>query len=326
MRPPVYCATVDHGLRPESAAEAGQVARWAATLGIPHATLAWLGPKPTTRLQERARDARYGLLAEHALAIGADTLLTAHHADDQAETILFRLARGSGIGGLAGMAREVVRHDIRLARPLLDLPKTDLLAICDDAGQPYLLDPSNENPRFARARLRRLASVLEREGMGRDAWLRLGRRAARAEEALAAMFEALWTALKPQEPAQVFLADIEPFRSAPVEMTTRLLARVIEAEGGHRPRLDRLESLAQRVHDAHGRHAPLRATLGDALVRLGRDGSLKVEREGPRRPRRALNPANDRKIEGIDLHNNGNMPAPAPVLDVGSLGNRPHEA
>ncbi len=106
----VFAATVDHGLRPESAQEAADCGRLAAQLGIPHAVLRWEDPKPATGLQESARIARYGLLAAHARSIGATHVATAHHADDQAETVLMRLAAGSGIAGLAAM-RETTRLD-----------------------------------------------------------------------------------------------------------------------------------------------------------------------------------------------------------------------
>ena len=101
---------------------------WAAALGLPHAILAWRGDKPTRALQEEARAARYALLFAHAKAVGAEAVATAHHADDQWETLLFRLARGSGIAGLAGMARDqhlpaAKLSGGRLIRPLLGLPK-----------------------------------------------------------------------------------------------------------------------------------------------------------------------------------------------------------
>ena len=103
-RPKLLAVTIDHGLRPESAREAAAVKRLARQLGVPHRTLAWRGRKPKTGLQETARLARYALLAQAALREGYEHVLTAHTLDDQAETVLFRLARGSGVTGLAGMA------------------------------------------------------------------------------------------------------------------------------------------------------------------------------------------------------------------------------
>lgn len=103
--PALLAVTVDHGLRPEARREAGAVKRFAAALGIPHRTLHWTGLKPETGLQEAARAARYRLLAAAAHRVGARHILTAHTLDDQAETVLFRLARGSGLAGLGAMAR-----------------------------------------------------------------------------------------------------------------------------------------------------------------------------------------------------------------------------
>ncbi len=141
----VAVATVDHGLRPDSHAEAEQVGGWARALRLPHYLLRWEGEKPATRIQERARMARYALLADCAARIGASAIVTAHHADDQAETILFRLTRGSGVSGLAGMAAHGRCAGVELLRPLLGLRKSALVEICEAARHPYISDPSNAN-------------------------------------------------------------------------------------------------------------------------------------------------------------------------------------
>ena len=107
--PRLAAATVDHGLRNESADEAAAVGALCARLGVPHRVLVWSGDKPKTRIQERARAARYALLGAHASEIGAKAIVTAHHLDDQAETALFRLLRGSGVGGLRAMAASADR-------------------------------------------------------------------------------------------------------------------------------------------------------------------------------------------------------------------------
>jgi tRNA(Ile)-lysidine synthase len=121
--PRLEAATVDHGLRPESADEARAVAALCEKLAIPHHTLLWQGEKPKTRLQERAREARYALLAQCAKAAGADVIVTGHHLDDQAETALFRLMRGSGVAGLRGMSAQSARDGVTIARPLLGFPR-----------------------------------------------------------------------------------------------------------------------------------------------------------------------------------------------------------
>src|SRR5205085_7051707 len=162
---PVTVATVDHGLRPESRAEAETVAGWAGACGFPHKLLAWSGEKPGTGLQEAAREARYRLLTGFAAESGASHILTAHTLDDQAETLLMRMSRGTGIAGLAGMRAETKLGAATLARPFLGLAKAELLALCEAHGWPYLDDPSNTDPRFARSRWRKLPPLLAREGL-----------------------------------------------------------------------------------------------------------------------------------------------------------------
>ena len=180
----IAVATVDHGLREESSREAETVGQWAQELGFTHYHLNWLEEKPTTRLQERAREARYRLLETCAKEIGADAIVTAHHADDQAETILLRLTRGSGLTGLAGMADTRKLNKIKLLRPLLNFSKADLVKICHEAHHPYFNDPTNLNDKYTRARLRKLMPTLAEEGLTSDALRRLGQRAQRVNVAL----------------------------------------------------------------------------------------------------------------------------------------------
>jgi len=158
-RPKLLAVTIDHGLRAESAREAAAVKRLARELGVPHRTLSWRGNKPKTGLQETARLARYVLLAQAALREGYEHVLTAHTLDDQAETVLFRLARGSGVTGLAGMAYASPlpagrQGTIFLVRPLLHVAKSRLVATLKAAGVGHDYDPSNSDPRFTRTRLR----------------------------------------------------------------------------------------------------------------------------------------------------------------------------
>ncbi len=145
----VAAATVDHGLRPESADEAAMVAAFCAQKAIPHATLTPDRP-PEGNLQAWARGIRYALLDDWRVAHGLDWILTAHHADDQLETMLMRINRGAGLGGLAGVRARTGR----VLRPLLGVRKSDLLAYAQAADLPHVIDPSNSNPRFDRAALR----------------------------------------------------------------------------------------------------------------------------------------------------------------------------
>ena len=156
----IRAATVDHRLRPEAADEAAAVAVTCAQIGVAHDTLSvtW-DAEPTSNVQARARAARYGVLGEWAREQGLSAVLTAHHADDQAETLLMRLARGSGVAGLAG-ARGVARIGaLTVLRPLLGWRRDELRAIVDQEGIEPADDPSNRDPRFDRVRMREMLSA-----------------------------------------------------------------------------------------------------------------------------------------------------------------------
>ena len=151
----VAAATVDHGLRTESAAEAAMVAQICRAFGVEHAVLpVTLAPG---NVQSQARSARYAALAEWAGEAGLAALATAHHADDQAETLLLRLNRGSGVAGLAGVRTRglVPGTSLPLLRPLLGFRRTELAEVVAAAGLEPANDPSNEDDRFDRARLRK---------------------------------------------------------------------------------------------------------------------------------------------------------------------------
>lgn len=284
----IAVATVDHGLRPEARDEALLVGEWARAQGFAHHTLTWTGVKPKTRIQERARAARYELLAQCAHAIGAATIVTAHHADDQAETILFRLTRGSGVAGLAGMATVSQLGDLRLMRPLLALRKGELEAYCVASNHPFVRDPSNENPAFARTRLRRLGALLEENGLDTQALLRLGARAARAEAALVWSAARVAASLPAERDAESFCAEAEALRALPRDILQRILAKEI-ARIGAPPRMERLERVVAKLLLALAARARSNATLGGTSIALDED-RLSVRREAARRARTAAEP------------------------------------
>ena len=213
-------ATVDHGLRAESAGEAAWVARLCAERGIEHALLA--APLPdragrTANLSARARALRYRLLADHATRTGAARIATAHHADDQAETLVMRLNRGAGIAGLAGIRA----RSGAVVRPLLGWRRAELAAIVADAGIAAIDDPSNADDRFDRARLRKALA-------GAD-WLDIERAAASAgaladaEEAIGWAVDRLETERVTQGGGTLMLAT----DGLPFEFRRRLAARCI---------------------------------------------------------------------------------------------------
>lgn len=282
----VSVATVDHCLRPGSRQEAEGVACAAQSLGFTHRILEWQGVKPSTRIQERAREARYGLLVQHAREVAADFVVTAHHADDQAETILFRLLRGSGIAGLAGMPQASKRGGVTHLRPLLDCTKTALIAYCEGHGQSFVIDPSNANPAFARAHLRELAPLFAQEGLDREALLRLGRRAARTELALAAYVARLRSDLAAVRSEGMFQAPLGALAAEPAEILSRLIEaeiNALRAEPAKPLRLSRLESLTDMLQVALWERKSWRSSLAGMTISLDRAANLTICREKPRR-------------------------------------------
>ena len=222
-------ATVDHGLRPEARAEADKVAEICGDQGVPHSTLAieWDLP-PTTALQEQARNVRYGALAAWMRDRGLSALLTAHHLDDQAETLLMRLNRGAGVRGLAGMrrtARVPGAPDLQLLRPLLGWRRSELEAICENAGVEPVHDPSNMDNRHERVRVRQTLAAtdcLDAEALARSA----GNLAA-ADEALAWAADREWSEfVEARDEEIVYHAS-----TAPIEIMRRVVARAIAELG-----------------------------------------------------------------------------------------------
>ena len=294
--PKLIAVTVDHGLRPQSAHEALAVKRLCKRLGVEHRTLRWIGRKPKTGIQVAAREARYRLLSGAARKAGARHILTAHTLDDQAETVLFRMARGSGVSGLAGMGRSAgvpvdEGRGLLLVRPLLTTSKARLVATLGAAKIAYATDPSNADPRFARSRLRALLPVLAREGLTAERLGRLARRMERADDVLWRAFNAALAALWPEPwpsggPVSV---DRPAFVELPAEIAVRILARMIAHVGREgAPELGQLEALHIDLV-CPGKPSPqsatpgrVRRTLAGALITLS-GAKLTVERAPPRR-------------------------------------------
>ena len=280
---PVAAATVDHRLRPGSAQEAAAVAALCAAWDIPHHSLVREGDALKSRIQERARQARYALLAACAREIGADTIVTAHHADDQAETILMRLARGSGPAGLAGMAALSRRDGIAIARPLLALGKADLIAVCRAENVPFAEDPSNDDETFRRVALRRLAATLAGQGLDAGALRRLGRRAARAEAAMQWAQEQARAALPAVSAVDHARFPAKPLAALPEEIALRLVGGEISRLSSQAfQRLERLERLMDGLRGAIARDEKFAATLGGCTVRF-RHGEVIIARAPARR-------------------------------------------
>jgi tRNA(Ile)-lysidine synthase len=285
--PKLFAVTVDHGLRREAVREAAAVRKLAGRLGVPHRTLRWRGKKPHSGLQVAARNARYELLAQAARREGIAHIATAHTLDDQAETVLFRMARGSGLLGLTGMAHIAplpvrIEQEIFLVRPLLHVSKARLIATLKAAKTGYSEDPSNQDPRFTRVRLRTLMPVLAREGLDARGLARLALRLRRAEATVALAVDAARAALVPPPWRRhgPIVFETSRFARLPAEVGLRLLGEAVTHTGNEGPvELAKLEALYEGLRQARSR---LRRTLAGALITLSGD-HLTVERAPPRR-------------------------------------------
>jgi len=309
--PRLIAVTIDHGLRAEAAREARDVKRLARALDLQHRTLRWTGAKPKTGLPAAARSARYRLLAQAARQNRATHILTAHTRDDQAETLLMRMLRGSGIAGLAAMARESERDGVRLARPFLDVSKSQLIATLKKAKVGFADDPTNRDTSFTRPRLRSLMPALAAEGGDTRGLARLASRLARANAAVEVLADGAerYLALRDRQAphsgfgtkaskartfdAKTFDAktfDARVFAAMPEEIRLRLLLRAINRFGHEGPaELGKVEALLAALdrtapEKTASRGPRLKQTLAGALVSLI-DGRIRVEPAPPRRRR-----------------------------------------
>lgn len=265
----IVVLTVDHGLRDGSRAEAKEAHRQLAGRGIDCQLLIWRGDKPKSGVQAAARDARYHLMSQWCRRHGVLHLLVAHHREDQAETILLRLARTSGADGLAGMAAIHELPDIRLLRPCLTLPRNRLKAVLLKHKIAWAEDPSNRDREYTRVRLRALLPVLATEGMDASALSGTAGRLARARaglEADVAGFLSTHAALFPEGYARL---DRAAFSATNPEIARRVLSALLTTIGGNSypPRHARLETLCDGLRQYAGKIQPSRAkTLGGCRV------------------------------------------------------------
>lgn len=222
--------TVDHGLRAESRSEAVETGTRLATVGIAHDILTWVGDKPQTHVQERARDARYALLSEACRRDGFPTLLTAHQAEDQMETFWMRLSHGSGLDGLAAMPpRRVMPCGIVIARPLLGFERATLRQICRTAGVTWAEDPSNHHPKYLRPRLRAFEDLLAAEGLTPQRLAQVLQKLDDARTALEYVAAEKWASVVHLYPEGYATMDAAALQALPDDLARRVLSRVLSS-------------------------------------------------------------------------------------------------
>jgi tRNA(Ile)-lysidine synthase len=265
--------TVDHGLRPEAAGEAAFVSALCAGLSLPHTTLKWEGWDGTGNLPDAARQARYGLIARWASDQGVDAVALGHTLDDQAETFLMRLARGSGVDGLAAMRRDWEAGGLRWLRPLVEVPRTALRGYLRAGGLDWKEDPSNEDPRFRRVQVRKALELLEPLGITTRRITDTAERMELARQALRACTHAAAARICHVEAGDV-LIGCDGLGGLEADIRQRLFAQAVMWVSGavYKPRLDALREALERVQEGAVRtlHGCLITPKGNTL-RIGRE-------------------------------------------------------
>ncbi len=284
---PLHALIVDHGLRPESGQEAHTVQNvlkdWQ---GLTAVILRWEHPPLEGKILETARHARYALLSSYCETHGIRILFLGHHRDDQAETVLFRLAKGSGLDGLAGInpVQPLTSH-LTLARPLLDIPKTRLIETCRAQALPVIQDPSNTSLKFARIRLRGARALLEQEGLSAKRLAKTAARLARAKNALNTLSQKAYQQISKQSGTDRIVFNLSAFRTVPAEISLRCLCYAVETlypAPLYPPRLEKMELL----HEGLLQNAPFRkqSFAGVLFNRNDTKDEIHLTREHPASP------------------------------------------
>jgi tRNA(Ile)-lysidine synthase len=275
--PKIDVLTVDHGYRPAAADEARQVVVWAEALGLKAHVLTSRDGKPDSGLQQKARALRYRLMGDWCRKAGVELLVTAHTREDQAETLLMRLARGSGVVGLSAMAPEGVSEDgLPIARPFLEVSGARMRATLRQAGHPWIEDPSNENSQFERVKLRKMMPKLAEIGLTSEALARSASRLGRAASALKRSSEALIGEAVELHPQGYGLVDLQRFRAEDTEIRILALQELIKILGGSNElvQLSEIERLESWISSGAGQ---ARTLAGCRIARRSR--TLVIGRE-----------------------------------------------
>ncbi len=268
-RESLFAATVDHGLRAEAAQEADAVASLARDLGVAHDILPWLGWDGRGNLQDRARRARYGLLAEWAGSNDIPMIATGHTRDDQAETVLMRLARASGVDGLSAMPVQGVVQGVTVIRPLLTRSRAELRAYLRRQRVAWAEDPGNRDLTYDRIKARKALAALHPLGLTAQALAQVAANMRSARDALEHQTAAAARQIARIDGGDVIF-DAAMFRALPDEIARRLLGCAIVWVGGgeHPPRRVPLQAA----------RAQLSGTLGGCRIMMHRD-SVRIARE-----------------------------------------------
>jgi len=269
--------TVDHGLRSESASEAQQVHAWLQDSGIEHHILHWRGEKPSSNIQHHARNARYELLTTTCKTLGIDVLAVAHHGDDQAETVLMRLARGSGVDGLAAMEPIKYRDGLITIRPMLEVTKQDIIAYAQQQKIEWIEDPSNDSLEYDRVKFRQFLNGFADKHVITKRLCQTAKHMRRAQQVLDKQLHSLMSQVAVFELPSHICVDMSAWQKLDEEIQLRMLTswmRMLNVDF-YKPRFENLEHLAERLLDWNHFTG---ATLSGCVFKSNR-GKLLIFRE-----------------------------------------------
>jgi tRNA(Ile)-lysidine synthase len=244
---------VDHGLRPSSTEESQTLKVWLDRQNIPCYVLNWKHSEVTTSIQHQARDARYNLLFQKCEELKVLHLLVAHHQEDQLETFLLRLSRGSGLKGLASMPPVIEKNNLRLLRPLLHHSKQDLISFLQKLSHPYFEDPSNQNEFFGRVQMRQALSFMKLKGINSSGMLTSIHKIKQAHDTLEGQVLRILAQDSHISPFGYASISHKAFENLSFDLTCRILEKLINCIGGniYGPRHESLESLCEKFLETY---------------------------------------------------------------------------
>lgn len=261
VRKDIVCLHVNHGLRTNAEIETDYVQKLCKKLGVSCQIFYWTGEKPATGLEAAAREARYKMMTDFCTSNGIDALLVAHHADDQIETFLMNLGRGSGLYGLSAMRPVSWRNGVKIVRPLLKVHRAELKKYCDDNGIKYFMDEMNEDPHYTRVRIRQNRYLLsEKLGISDERILLAIENLGRIRDTLDAEIEKFIAQVL--EERRALFSDSFLFDQAP-DVRLKFLGTLIQRIGGdeYQPRLNSLSNALDKLK------TDCKFTLGHCTIR-----------------------------------------------------------
>ncbi len=275
--------TVNHGLRPDAASEALHVAQLCGRLDVPHRIIEWTGWDGKGNLQDQARRSRYSIVAEWARGLNLDGVALGHTMDDEAETMLMRLARGAGVDGLSGMAGRFRRDGMDFLRPVLSHRRDELRAFLKARRLRWVDDPSNEDEAFERVRVRKALSVLAPLGVTTEQLCTVAAHLREARDALS-WVAANWVSKSAKVVAGDLVFDRPALSGLPPELCRRLVTQGVRwiASSDYPPRRQAVDAALRVMRDGgnttlHG----CRLMVSDMTVRITREYDAVKERAGP---------------------------------------------